>query len=194
MGLQSEWMLQCYLWHNILSEREKIEQRGEKCRTPVTISAPVSEVTLLSRTFSLSLSLGVFTLQWAWVLLRSSCVCLPLVWSTELDSTFPSGWQPAAVCVCSSCEKVATGETWPCENSRWQTDETWTLIDSERAINGTYRMPWNQLVAGCSQRVIKSLLNFYLVLLPLPETFDSQIQSSHWWAHAVNLNQSCRNK
>lgn len=70
---------------------------------------------------------------------------------------------------------VAPVRKWPCENSRWQTDETWTLIDSERAINGTYCMPWNQLVAGCRQQVIKSLLNFYLVLLPLPETFNSQI-------------------
>lgn len=107
-----EWMNATVLFMTQYPFREgkKIEQRGEKCRTPVTISAPVSEVTLLSRTFSLSLSLGVFTLQWAWVLLRSSCVCLPLVRSTELDSTFPSGWQPAAVCVCSSCEKVATGE------------------------------------------------------------------------------------
>lgn len=39
----------------------EIEQRGEKCRTPVTISAPVSEVTLLSRTFSLSLSRRVYS-------------------------------------------------------------------------------------------------------------------------------------
>lgn len=31
MGLQCEWMLQCYLRHNILSEREEKEQRGEKC-------------------------------------------------------------------------------------------------------------------------------------------------------------------
>lgn len=68
-SLRTQWasrVNECYsvIYDTISFQRgKKIEQRGEKCRTPVTISAPVSEVTLLSRTFSLSLSLGVFTLQ-----------------------------------------------------------------------------------------------------------------------------------
>lgn len=73
-----EWMNATVLFMTQYPFRAgKTEQRGEKCRTQVTISTPVSEVTLLFG--AVSLSRGVFTLRRVWVLLHSSCVCLLLV-------------------------------------------------------------------------------------------------------------------
>lgn len=43
---------------------------------------------------------ALLTQRWVWVLLHSSRVCLPLVWSTELDSTFPSDWLATSHCLC----------------------------------------------------------------------------------------------
>lgn len=59
----------------------------------------------------------------------------------EVPSWIPhsrqTGSQPAALCVCSSCEKKwLQAKTLPCENSRWQVNETWAWIGSERAKLG----------------------------------------------------------
>lgn len=43
---------------------------------------------------------GVFALRWVGALLHSSSVCSPLVWSAELNSTFPSDWLAASSCLC----------------------------------------------------------------------------------------------
>lgn len=156
MGLQCEWMLQCYLRHNILSERgqKKRTKRWKMPPLPQWLSQLQSVRSPSSPGLFFSLSLSrVFTLQWVGALLNSSCVCTSLVWSTELDSTFPSDWLAASSCLCLELlwEKVAEGETPPCENSRWQTDETRAWISSERAYRGC------MLIVRCTQQLFAAL-------------------------------------
>lgn len=99
-----EWMNAAVLFMTQYPFRAgKIEQRGKKCRTQVTISAPVSEVTLLFGAFSLSLSLSVYSAKSlsSFALL----LCLPTRGVSWIPHSRLTGWQPVAVCVCSSYER-----------------------------------------------------------------------------------------
>lgn len=143
-----EWMNAAVLFMTQYPFTEgKTEQRGEKCRTPVTISAPVSEVVLLSRTFS-------------FLFFHSLSACLLC---DEADF-FLFLFLHSSLCLLTSGEKCWVGFRIPLrladsqslfvfvaparesghgqrENSCWQTDEAWTLIESESDIIGTHFRP-----------------------------------------------------
>lgn len=131
------WMNAAVLFMTQYPLREgKTEQRGEKCRTQVTISAPASEVVLLSGPFLFFFSF--FTLSEC---LRRCLfffspfffhcpprVCFPLVRSAEWDSAFPleTGPQPVAVCVCCSRERKQPRATWEqLLTNWWNRDFNW---------------------------------------------------------------------
>lgn len=143
------WMNATVLFTTQLPFREGKKKNKEvknASSTPVCVSAPVSEVTLqdfftLSRCVCSAMSLSPSL---------SPCVCLPLVWSTELDSSFPSDWLTARLCLCLDhlWGKVAAGETLPCENSRWQTVETWACL-AAREPAGSRLKSESQTMALC---------------------------------------------
>lgn len=132
MSLQCEWMLQCYLRHNILSERrgrrkKKKEQRGEKCLqypgdhlgTSRRGHHPLRDFFTLSRR--------------CWLSDESESFYTPPVFAylwCEVPSWIPhshqTGSQPATVCVCSSCErKCLRAKHCHVRTAVQQADETW---------------------------------------------------------------------
>lgn len=89
MDLRSEWMPQCYLWHNILSERGK-QNKEVKNAVPQWPSLHQSVRSSCPGLFFFFHSLGMFALL-CFFFPTPPCVCLPLVRSAELDSAFPLG-------------------------------------------------------------------------------------------------------
>lgn len=150
MGLQSEWMLQCYLWHNILSQREK-QNKEVKNAVPQwpSLRQSARSSSFLRPFFFHSLSacllcdeadffLFLFFLHSALCLLTSGEKC----WVGFRIPLRLADSQSLFVFVAPARES-GHGQ---CENSCWQTDEAWTLIESESDINGTHFRPRNQPV------------------------------------------------
>lgn len=150
-----QWMNAAVLFMTQYPFREgKTEQRGEKCRTPVTISAPVSEVVLSKPIFfthSTCLPCCGFFFFYS-----SPCVCLPLVRSAELDSAFPLGLADSQL-LFAFVAPVRESGRGQCENSCWQTDETWTLIESESDTDGNcFRLPGKPLLQTFTETLLHS--------------------------------------
>lgn len=153
MGLQSEWMLQCYLWHNILSQREK--QNKE-------VKNAVPQWPSLRQSARSSSYPGLFFFFFFFTLSRHVC-------SAMRPTFFFLLFLHSSLCLLTSGEKCWVGFRIPlrmadsqslfvfvaparesghgqCANSCWQTDETRTLIESESDKNGTHFRPWSQPV------------------------------------------------
>lgn len=156
---------ECYsvIYDTTSFQREREErggQRGEKCLLYPSDCLSCSQWGRPPHQDFFTLSWCVYSVM-SRSPLHSSRVCSSLVWSTDLDSTFPLRLQ---LFVFGAL--WGWNETTPCENSRWQTDETrsrsWQLKDTQ----GPYAL-------SCVGSALYSnpSLNFSVALVPLPVSF-----------------------